>query len=373
MKKNIALLLTIVAIVVAIVLLNRTTVHPAIPNGDAPVIMPSAQDASAAEKASRFPRAHEITMPSGFVNGENIKIGDYIGKKVILLDFWTYSCINCQRTLPYLNAWQEKYNDQGLQIISIHTPEFEFEKNIENVKKAVTKFGIKYPVVLDNDYGTWGAYGNQYWPRKYLIDIDGFVTYDHIGEGGYDETEKKIQEALAERASVLHLGQSVTGGVVQPANVVSVDPTMQLSPETYFGASRNEYLANGIPGEKGLQSFVKVDSPSPNQLYLAGQWDMQPQYAETKNNLTSITYRFQGTSVYFVASALTDTSVTVLLDGKPISANAGADITMGQGQSTVRVRDERLYEIINGMKYGVHTLELIVRKPGLRAYAFTFG
>src|SRR3989344_6905350 len=140
-------------------------------------------------KAKQYVSAKEISTPDGFINTDAISIANLIGKNVILIDFWTYSCINCQRTLPYLNAWYEKYADQGLEIIGIHTPEFDFEKEYANVEKAIEKFGIKYPVVLDNDYSTWQAYKNQYWPRKYLIDIDGFVVYDHIGEGGYDETE----------------------------------------------------------------------------------------------------------------------------------------------------------------------------------------
>jgi len=147
-------------------------------------------------KAKKYKPAQEISTPDGFVNTDSISIGELIGKKVILVDFWTYSCINCQRTTPYLNAWYEKYHDQGLEIIGLHTPEFEFEKDYNNVKAAVEKFGIKFPVVLDNDYSTWAAYRNQYWPRKYLIDIDGYIVYDHIGEGAYDETEAKIQEAL---------------------------------------------------------------------------------------------------------------------------------------------------------------------------------
>src|SRR3989344_7615215 len=131
----------------------------------------------------------EIVNPSGFVNTDGITVGSQVGKKVVLVDFMTYSCINCQRTFPYLNAWYKKYKDQGLEIIGIHTPEFAFEKDIENVREAMKRFGIMHPVVLDNDYATWRAYGNRFWPRKYLIDIHGDIVYDHIGEGAYEETE----------------------------------------------------------------------------------------------------------------------------------------------------------------------------------------
>ena len=145
------------------------------------------------EKSKRYSVAKEITTPDGFINtdGKPVTIGEFVGKKVVLLDIWTYSCINCQRTTPYLNAWYEKYKDDGLVIIGLHTPEFEFEKVYQNVLDATNRLGIKYPVVLDNDYSTWNAYQNRFWPRKYLIDIDGFVVYDHIGEGAYEETETK--------------------------------------------------------------------------------------------------------------------------------------------------------------------------------------
>ncbi|MBI4121430.1 MAG: redoxin domain-containing protein, partial [Candidatus Ryanbacteria bacterium] len=160
---------------------------------------------SKAEKARQFEEAKEISSPDAFINTSGISIGELVGKKVILIDFWTYSCINCQRTQPYLNAWYKKYRDQGLEIIGIHTPEFEFEKKLENVQEAVRQAGIQYPVALDNDYSTWTAYKNRFWPRKYLIDIDGYIIYDHAGEGAYDETERKIQEALLERAMRLEM------------------------------------------------------------------------------------------------------------------------------------------------------------------------
>lgn len=163
-----------------------------------------AEDAAAqrlAEKAAEYPRAEEITDPTGFINTNGVSIGDARGEKVILLDFWTYSCINCQNTQPYLNAWQERYADDGLQIIGVHKPEFGFEKNPANVAAAVREAGIQYPVVIDNNDATWDAYDQSYWPTMYLIDADGFVRYKHIGEGAYKDTEAKIQELLAEKNS----------------------------------------------------------------------------------------------------------------------------------------------------------------------------
>ena len=149
----------------------------------------------------------EIVNPSGFVNTNNVPftIGEYVGKKVILLNVMTYSCGNCQATFPYVNTWYDKYEDDGLIVIGLHTPEFTFEKDKKNVEDAMAKFGITYPVVMDNDYATWTAYGNRFWPRKYLIDIYGNIIYDHIGEGAYEETEAEILKALIERKELLRV------------------------------------------------------------------------------------------------------------------------------------------------------------------------
>ena len=155
---------------------------------------------------SQFQKAHEFERITGYLNTGHIKLSD-LNDKVILIDFWTYSCINCIRTLPYLNSWYEKYNDLGLEIIGIHTPEFEFEKDINNVQSAIKQFDIKYPVLQDNDKGTWNEYDNRYWPRKYLIDHEGYLRYNHIGEGAYNETEQVIQSLLKEREVNLGLAE----------------------------------------------------------------------------------------------------------------------------------------------------------------------
>jgi thiol-disulfide isomerase/thioredoxin len=166
------------------------------------------EDQTAAEriasKETEFPRAKEIANPTGFINTDGTSIGESLGKKVILLDFWAYSCFNCKNTQPYLNAWHEKYEDDGLLIIGVHKPEFEFEKDPANVEKAVKTANIRYPVVLDNNDATWNAYDQHYWPAWYLIDADGFIQYKHFGEGAYEETEEKIQELLSEKDRVLN-------------------------------------------------------------------------------------------------------------------------------------------------------------------------
>jgi thiol-disulfide isomerase/thioredoxin len=165
------------------------------------------EDQTAAEliasKEARFPRAKEISDPTGFINTDGVSIGENLGEKVVLLEFWTYSCFNCQNVQPYLNEWYEEYEDDGLLIIGVHRPEFEFEKDPASVERAVKKASIRYPVVLDNNSATWDAYDNRYWPARYLIDADGFIRYQHFGEGAYEENEEEIQDLLAERNEIL--------------------------------------------------------------------------------------------------------------------------------------------------------------------------
>jgi len=304
------------------------------------------------DKMKRYELAKEITTPDGFINTDSkpITIGEFIGKKVVLIDFWTYSCINCQRTTPYLNAWHEKYKDKGLVIVGIHTPEFEFEKDYNNVKAAVDKFGIKFPVVLDNDYSTWTAYKNRYWPRKYLIDIDGYVVYDHIGEGAYEETEKKIQETLSERMAVLGESGTISQSLTKEISIQSG----AKSPETYFGSARNDKQKNLL---------LPKDS-----------WDITSEFAQNNSANASIVYKYTAKDVFFVAEADTETVVEVLLDGKPLGSEAGADIIKtSDGKTIVRIQEARLYKIIQDEKSETHTIKFIIQKSGLRAFTFTFG
>jgi cytochrome c biogenesis protein CcdA/thiol-disulfide isomerase/thioredoxin len=288
----------------------------------------------------------EIKNPAGFVNTDGITIGELIGKKVILVDFMTYSCINCQRTFPYMVAWDAKYRGKGLAIIGIHTPEFAFEKDIQNVRDAMKRFGITYPVVLDNEYATWNAYKNNYWPRKYLIDLKGNIVYDHIGEGGYEETERKIQELLGENNPALAVSN------IQDKEIFA------NSPETYFGSLRNELLGNGRPGTEGVQSFRMPAHTSPNTLYLSGVWNITPEYAEAVQE-GGVQYTYQAKDVYIVAEAEHSMQVDLIQDGIPIA--------------TITIQESRLYTLIENDAPGKHKLEIRTKGPGVRLYAFTFG
>jgi thiol-disulfide isomerase/thioredoxin len=331
-------------------------------------LAPGNRAAINAEKAQLYPYAKEIEQPSGFINTDSITIGSLIGKKVILVDFWTYSCINCQRTLPYLNMWYSKYHDQGLEIIGVHKPEFQFEHDIGNVRQAVRKFDIRYPVVLDNLGATWSSYGARYWPEDYLIDIDGFVVERHIGEGDYDTTEQKIQGLLRERAQALGINASIPNATGVPSDMIPVNFSEVMSPETYFGALRNNNLANGVQLVVGVQNLTRPPVIHTNNLSLVGSWNIHLQYAENTGN-ASIIFRYHARNVYFVASATNATTVTVMLDGKPLTSGAGSDSI----NSTVSIRDERLYTLVSGNESAEHTLELNIPEPGLRAYTLTFG
>ncbi|MFC1649656.1 redoxin family protein [Patescibacteria group bacterium] len=321
------------------------------------------------EKSKSYPPAVEIVSPSGFINTDGLTIKENIGKKVILVDFWTYSCINCQRTQPYLNQWQEKYKDKGLFIIGVHTPEFEFEKDITNVKNAVREAGIEYPVVLDNDYATWRAYQNNYWPRKYLIDIDGYIIYDHIGEGSYEQTEMKIQELLEERSAKLQLDQNIETSIEIPEGVEEVDFGDSRTPEIYFGSDRNSYLGGGKAGIAGIQDFVGPTNPQANLLYFDGKWKINPEFAQNLENGGRIIIKYNSKKVFLVASSEKGVTLELKIDGEKVIEMAGSDVSEG----TLVVQEERLYRLIENDQHGEHVLEIIIDRPGLKAFAFTFG
>ncbi len=306
--------------------------------------------------------APELVDPSGYINTDEkpITIGEFKDKKVVLLDMWTYSCINCQRTIPYLKAWDEKYGDLGLEIIGLHTPEFAFEQVKANVEKAVDGFGIKYPVVLDNDYATWNAYGNNSWPRKYLISADGTIAYDHTGEGKYEETERAIQKALVELHQKLGDRVVIPMDIVNPSGTINPNQGKVKSPEIYFGSSRNEYLGNGKAKQLGEQSFALPASYSLNNLYLEGKWKINPEEAKAES-AGKIVFKYSAKNVYMVASSdmPAGTIITIKKDGVVVK--------------TVTVIDNTLYTLIEGGEYGEHLLEIDIPGAGFDAFTFTFG
>ena len=270
---------------------------------------PQTSFVSANMKDGLYKKAPELVSPDGYINteGKPITLAELRGKKVVLLDIWTYSCINCQRTFPYLKDWYAKYKDEGLEIIGIHTPEFAFEKVKANVEKAAKGFGLTYPIVQDNQYQTWNALGNQYWPRKYLVDIDGYIVYDHIGEGAYAETEMAIQKALLERAE--RLGDDIPE--VAPPNVSESAGGRARSPETYFGAWRNTNFGNGAAREEGRQVLALPEKLSPNVFYLGGTWNFEYEYVSNESRNAQLRFIYDAKDVYFVAAADTPVRIRV--------------------------------------------------------------
>ncbi|HIJ18185.1 TPA: thioredoxin family protein [Candidatus Woesearchaeota archaeon] len=324
-----------------------------------------------ADKEKLYQKVPELAGISGYLNApEGMKISDFRGK-VVLVDFWTYTCINCIRTLPYLTEWDRRYRDEGLVIIGVHTPEFEFEKEYDNVKMAMGKYGIGYRVVQDNDYATWKAFGNRFWPRKYLVDADGFIRYDHIGEGGYTETEQKIQELLMERGARL--------GNMSTTQLEDKTPRRQQTPELYagygFALPRGQDIGNpgGMrPGEAAdylIQGALKNDA-----IYLNGRWQSNEDNLEAKEGNAAIMLAFTASSANIVALKQdTPLKLFVGIDGQPVSKEqAGDDVIVGESQSYILVAEPRLYNAVNGA-YGTHLLTLAVEREGFAFSAFTFG
>lgn len=312
--------------------------------------------------------APELILGGEWLNSEPLTLAGLRGKKIVLLDIMTYSCINCIRTFPYANEWWRKYKDKGLVIIGIHTPEFEFEKNPDNVRRALKEFGIEFPVMQDNNYATWNAYRNRYWPRKYLIDINGRVIYDHVGEGEYDETERRIQDALKERARIL--GENLDVPASGQTTVNEAENLSVGSPETYFGSARNQYLGNGTPGESGRFDLTIPSAIQSNTLYLGGTWDFVDEFAQTAAKGNKILFHYKAKDVYFVAGAKLPATITVRQDGKLIGASGGADISEG---GTAVIQEERLYHLISNDESEEHTLEIDIDSIGLQVFTFTFG
>lgn len=213
-------------------------------------------------------KAPELRGIAAWINSNPLTM-EALGGKVVLVDFWTYSCINCIRTQPYLNAWYDKYEKDGLVIIGVHAPEFAFEKIENNVREASQKAGIKYPIALDNDFKTWNAYGNRYWPAKYLVDKSGNIVYKHFGEGNYGETEKKIQELLGAKKDIVPM---------VPESVIGQEKT----PETYFGSLRGRYKNDESSEYKnGMQQFMSLPPDMNHSWSLNGIWYVNDEYIES--------------------------------------------------------------------------------------------
>lgn len=294
---------------------------------------------------------------------------DALRGKVVLVDFWTYSCINCLRTLPYLKAWDEKYSAQGLVIIGVHAPEFAFEKDVHNVTQAVHDLAIRYPVAIDNQYAIWNAFKNEYWPAHYLVDSKGIIRQQHFGEGEYAKTEQMIQTLLKE-AGRPSIGNSLVQVSGTGATVAAAD--IQRSPETYLGYARSENLAS--PEIISKDATAQYNTPRDLQAdhwALSGNWRIATESVALQTAGGAISYRFQGRDLHLVMGSAKPMRFRVTLDGKAPGSNHGAD-TDESGFGVLR--DQRLYQLIRQSgKIKNHTFRIEFMDTGAEAFAFTFG
>jgi cytochrome c biogenesis protein CcdA/thiol-disulfide isomerase/thioredoxin len=292
--------------------------------------------------------------------------------KVVLIDFWTYSCINCLRSIPYIKAWAEKYKDHGLVVIGVHTPEFAFERKVSNVRAAVSDLKISYPVAVDSDYAIWRAFDNEYWPAHYFIDAQGHIRYHHFGEGDYNESERVIQQLLAEAGGKGYSPSLVTvkaSGAEAPPSLIETE-----SPETYIGYGRAENFVSPGGAVKDQSHLYAAETPKLDQWSLAGDWTIGPESATLNKEGGRIAYRFRARDLHLVLGPAADGKqirYRVTIDGMAPGADHGADVDAdGRGV----VNEHRLYQLIR-QSGGVsdHTFEIEFLDPGVQAYAFTFG
>jgi cytochrome c biogenesis protein CcdA/thiol-disulfide isomerase/thioredoxin len=291
-----------------------------------------------------FGPAPEFTGISSWLNSRPLTLSGLRGK-VVLVDFWTYSCVNCLRTLPFLRAWDKAYRADGLQIVGVHTPEFAFEHEVGNVRSAVRRLGVHYAVAIDNDYGTWNAYRNQFWPAKYLIDRDGHIRFVHFGEGAYGETERVIRNLLAERSA----------RALVSAAIAEAMPTRAATPETYLGFERLMGLANPAVAPDRDAAYKLPPTLAQNRLAYGGRWRVEAERA-IAGRRARLQLRFRAKEVNLVLGG--DGRVVVLLDGKAVRS--------------VRVHGSRLYNLLRLPRVRTGLLELRVER-GVAGYAFTFG
>ena len=290
--------------------------------------------------------------------------------KVVLIDFWTYSCINCIRTIPYVRAWHERYKDAGLVVIGVHTPEFAFERDVDNVRKAVAEFGITYPVAVDNKWAIWNAFDNRYWPAHYLADAQGRIRYHHFGEGKTDRTEAAIRALLIESGATL----PADGASVEATGAsAAADRANRYSPETYLGTRRAENFASSGGLRGGTRVYALPASLDLNQWGFEGRWQAGEQRSRLLSPTGTIAFRFQSRDVHLVLGSADGRPrrFRVTIDGKPPGADHGVDVdAAGNGVVT----DHRLYQLVRQKGAVVpRTIRIQFLDPGVEAYAFTFG
>jgi thiol-disulfide isomerase/thioredoxin len=331
--------------------------------------------------AARHPAAVQLPiegeLPSlggatAWLNSPPLSAADLRGK-VVLIDFWTYTCINWLRTLPYVRAWADKYRDHGVVVIGVHTPEFPFEHDLENVRQAAKNMRVEYPIAIDNDYAIWSAFNNHYWPALYIVDAQGRIRYHQFGEGAYEQSEMILQQLLAE-AGIGGIAHELVSVDAQGAEAAA-DWGDLRSPENYVGYERTENFAS--PGGAVLDKPRVYAVParfSLNHWALSGEWTVQQQATVLHAANGRIAYRFHARDLHLVmgpAARGTSVRFRVLIDGKPPGAAHGIDID-DQGNGTVD--EQRLYQLIRQPKpIADRQFEIEFLDSGVEAFAFTFG
>ena len=347
---------------------------------------------SAAAGPATDPVAAEVAGIAAWINSQPLTIEELRGK-VVLVDFWTYTCINCIRTFPYLKLWHSRYADDGLVILGIHTPEFEFEKDYDNVAQATKDNGIIWPVAQDNDYTTWRNYSNQYWPAKYLIDRDGVLRYQHFGEGAYAETEERIRHYLEEAGADLS-----DDPLVLPSDQ-AVDPiflrtrSAEVTPELYAGYERNysAALSGGRPyvvqteyfRNQGQVAELKApDDPAPHKIYFNGPWLVEAELSKHARrtdgyeDYIALNYSAKSVNAVLTSDSGEPYRVRVTVEGEYLTEqNKGRDVIIGgDGESYLLVIEARLYEVVNNSEYRQRmVLRLSSNSDDFGLFAFTFG
>jgi thiol-disulfide isomerase/thioredoxin len=335
---------------------------------------------------SQLIKAPEFAQISGYINTPNnspLTLSSLKGK-VVLVYIWTYTCINSIRPMPYVHDWNRKYSNNGLVIVGVHSPEFQFEKNFDNVKRAVQRFGITYPVVLDSDHGTWNAYGNNYWPRYYLIDTQGNIRYDHIGEGSYDQIEKSIQSLLAERAALKGAKEisfnTQPTTVIKPGSLYYVDLRQNMTPEIYIGYDTARTPLGNSEGFKPDQT-VSYSIPSttnfePHIVYLQGEWKNNPDGMELQNDTGRIVLTYYAKSVNIIAGGkgggvvFNDEGIKGAAAALTSNSSLGEDLS---SDGSFRIDGQRLYNLAIHNNYTAHSIVIDVKGKGFQFYTFTFG
>ena len=335
------------------------------------------------QKSDNTVGLHSPELPEGvgpWFNSAQLQISKLNSEnKIVLIDFWTYSCVNCLRTLPYIKKWHEKYSSLGLIIIGVHTPEFEFERESKNVGEFLKKEGILYPVVMDNDYRIWNSFANHYWPRKYLIDTKGIIRLDHAWEGSYKETEAEIQKLLRESSveNLPSIEEELHKHIAQGA------VCYPMTPELYAGYLRSVIGNSGgfVQDQIHVYRSPDTDEYADGKLYLEGDWVAKNEYlihhrdVDAPTDFVAILYHGLEVNAVMKSSSGKVTRVLVQRDGRPLQkAFAGVDVTFDDsGLTYIDVAEPRLYNLVKDGEYGKHILRLSPLHQDFQIFAYTFG